>query len=104
MNYFISPAHDDLIPVFLTGIRVSYFVSRSNGKGRKRRRRYREILMVSTDTTTVMIGCKLTRKIEFLMQDVFPEELAKTYFPESHWFDAFLHVLQTIVDRKYGGV
>ncbi len=70
------------------GVIFSEFVSRSNGRGRKKRKRPREVRLVTFCNHTYAIGTRLTRKLEWLMKDVFPEEANR--FEELSWLEAFV--------------
>ncbi|MBI2414656.1 hypothetical protein HYV31_02335 [candidate division WWE3 bacterium] len=63
----------DLYRNLLENLRLHEFISKSNGRNRKRRKRSREVVLVSTGRKTISINGKLTKRVEYLLQDYFPE-------------------------------
>ncbi len=84
-------------PLIIENVRYSEFVSKSQGRGR-RRRREREIRLVTWRGKTWSIGNRLTQGLEFLMQDIFPEEMAMN--SELDWLAAFLEALRNLPKRR----
>lgn len=77
------------------------FVSRSNGRNRPKRKKLREVRLVTWRGKTQSIGNRMTKKLEFLMKDVFPEELVKNSCND--WIEAFLEALRDAEKLKVKG-
>lgn len=80
-------------PLIRENVRYVEFLSRSNGRNRPKRKKSREVRLITWRGKSYSVGSKMTRKIEYLMQDVFPEELA-TSSPYD-WLATFLDALRT---------
>jgi hypothetical protein len=83
-------AEDNLL--IQQGVRYVEFVSRSNGKGRNPRKKWREVRLVTHRGKTVQLGKRLSKKIEFLLKDVFPEGM--DYSNSGDWLEAFINALR----------
>lgn len=69
------------------------FVSKS--KGYNRPRKYAtEILLVTHNKKTYLIGNKLTKKIQHLLEDIYPEYLAAD--SPYDWLTSFKHALREL--------
>ena len=79
-------------PLIQAGVKYVEFVSRSNGRKKSKRRKLREVRLVSYRGRTVSIGSRLTRQLEFLMQDIFPEDL--TVDNGDDWLTSFINALK----------
>ena len=75
------------------------FVSKSNGRGRKKRRRPREIELLTYGNKTYVLKSHLTGDIEWIMKELYPWEMIPEHFGND-WYGAFLNVLRTMPKIK----
>lgn len=79
------------------GVVYVEFVSTSNGRGRKRRKKPREVSLVTWRGKTVSLGERMTKRVQSLMENVFPEER-----DSDKWLENFKEALiQSVKKRKY---
>lgn len=71
------------------------FVSYSNGRGRKKRKRPREVELLTYGNRTYVLKTRITRDIEWVMKELFPWDMIPDHFGND-WYGAFLSTLRTM--------
>ncbi len=84
-------------PLITAGVSYTEFVSRSNGRNRKKRKKWREIRLVSYGGRTVQIGTRLSKKLERIMQEVYPEDLVVD--SQDDWLTSFVNALRELNEQ-----
>ncbi len=79
-------------PLVKQGVVLTEFVSKSRGHNRAPRKQWREVILVTYRGKTLAVGNRLTKKMEFLLQAVYPEKTAIG----DDWLIEFLTELRTI--------
>lgn len=78
------------------------FVSKSNGRGRKKRSRPREVELLTYGGRTYVLKEDLTGEIEWVMKELYPWEMIPDDFGND-WYGAFLSVLRSMPKIKKNG-